>query len=192
MRHLGSRGYQIVPQIKPPSRCKGLQCARINIAYQNERRNSNCRTSARRPGFDHNRWRSGSSTRIEHLYPKISTLDRRCVSNSGSYAQVPKHTTRCEIVALSLHPAKGRAPYVLSPRKRLQCNGAQDVRLSCLTSNASPHSSLRRSLTGHVMTSDKSDRERQCRPGRTRSLLRVSLVHRIVGVPSFIGASCST
>jgi hypothetical protein len=56
----------------------------------------------------------------------------------------------------------------------------------------------RRAYTGHVIMRDKHEKSETCEPRTSlqyrtcRAHSRVSLVYRIAGVPSFIGASCST
>jgi len=47
------------------------------------------------------------------------------------------------------------------------CNGAQGGRQLGLSSDTSPHAKRRRSLIGHVRTSDTGDTRRRCRSRRT-------------------------
>jgi hypothetical protein len=57
------------------------------------------------------------------------------------------------------------------PTARALCNGAQGDRRLGLSSDTSPHAKRRRSLTGHVMTSDAGDTRRRCRSRRTQCRL---------------------
>jgi hypothetical protein len=74
-------------------------------------------------------------------------LPSRPSMTSGHWSMRPVRSSRTK------HSEAGRSPTSL-------CNGAQDDRLSCLTNDASAHPYPRRSLTGHVRSSDESDRER--------------------------------